>query len=590
MEPDFAGYATKAGLRCTDGRTIMPDAFKHQDKMQVPLVWQHGHKNIEDVLGHAILENRPDGVYTYAYFNDSPKAKHAKELVRHRDIKQLSIWANELIERTGKVFSGAIREVSLVLSGANPGANIDPVTIRHANGEENVLEDEAIITTGEDFELMHMDTETPELVHVDTATADVSPASAAASSDDETIADIYNSMSEKQKDVLHFMLGEAISSNMTDTGASATETATHDNLDDNPEKDQKTMTTRNVFEKDSLENQEAKTTLSHDAMKSILADATRSGSLKEAVYSYAIAHGITDIDTLFPEATTLGGAPEFVTKNLAWVDGVLSAVKKSPFARIKTRTADLTADAARAKGYITGNLKKEQFFTLASRVTIPTTVYKTQKLDRDDMIDITDFDVVTWLKGEMRVMLNAELARAILIGDGRAVDDFDRINPANIRPIATDDPLYAVPVEINLNDADSGATEIVDAIIRNRGQYRGSGLPTFYTTESYISQFMLLRDTEGRRLYKSVAEVESEMRVQSMVAVEAMEEDPLLVGILVNLSDYMVGADRGGAITMFDDFDIDYNQYKYLIETRMSGALTVFKSALVIRRTLPAAP
>jgi len=584
MEADFSGYATKAGLKCSDGRTIMPDAFKHQDKMKVPLVWQHGHSDPENVLGHTILENREDGVYAYGYFNKTNKATHAHSLIEHGDINMLSIWANELIERAGRVLHGAIREVSLVLSGANPGALIENVTIRHSDGDQITLDDEAIIYTG--IELEHSSQELvlyePEVVeHADVAdTADTTN-----NQDDETIQDVYDSMSDKQKQVLHYMLGQALE-------ASA-ESMKQDNVDVVESDDKSTFTdqegatmTRNVFEKeDTKPEMPTFHTLSHSDIEGIVADATKMGSLKDAVEAYALSHGINDIDTLFPEAKAITSVPEFYARRMEWVNKVLSGTRKSPFSRIKTLSADLTAEEARAKGYIKGNMKKEEFFGVAKRVTIPTTVYKKQKLDREDMIDITDFDVVAWLKGEMRLLLDEELARSVLIGDGRDVASEDKINEQNIRPIAKDHELYAPVITVNIDDASSSVMEIVDAVVMNRHLYRGTGLPSMYTTESYIAKFMLLKDGVGRRIYKTLDELANELRVSEIVPVEVMEEATDIVAIIVNLSDYVMGADKGGSVALFDDFDIDYNQYKYLIETRCSGALVKLKSALVIKKT-----
>lgn len=607
MEADFSGYATKAGLKCSDGRTIMSDAFKHQDKTKVPLVWQHGHNDPENVLGHAILETRPDGVYAYGFFNNSGKAEHARGLVEHGDITMMSIWANDLIERTGRVLHGAIREVSLVLSGANPGALIENVTIRHSDDDSSVLEDEAIIYTGLTLEHASDNTNTDrtdkmatdsteetvqdvydemtdkqkEVLHFmigEALSGDNTLDHAADDSDgdsgEETVQDVYDSMSEKQQQVLHFMIGEALASG---------ESLQQDNLGDNNDTDSKGSEMKhNVFESDSLK--ESGVTLSHADINGIVADATKLGSLREAVEVYALAHGINDIDVLFPEAKALGDTPDFFSRRTEWVNKVLGGARKSPFSRIKTVSADITVEEARAKGYIKGNLKKEEFFGVSKRVTTPTTIYKKQKLDRDDMVDITDFDVVTWLKGEMRLMLDEELARAILIGDGRDFASEDKINETNIRPIAKDHELYTTVVNVNIDDANSAVSEVVDAIVAHRHHYRGTGLPTFYTTETYIAKFLLLKDTLGRRIYKSLDEIASELRVDAIVPVEVLDEEPTIVGILVNMADYIVGADKGGSVSMFDDFDIDYNQYKYLIETRVSGALTKLKSAIVVKK------
>lgn len=610
MEPDFTGWATKAGLKCSDGRTIMPNAFQHQDKMRVPLVWQHGHNDPENVLGHAILENRPDGVYAYGYFNESPKAAHAKQLVEHKDINALSIWANQLVERSGKVLHGAIREVSLVLSGANPGALIDNVTIRHSDGDEMIMDDEAIIFTG--LELEHDSFDDPEETNENTESEDkmsdsldeiyesmnddqkrllhavmervegddqeIEGALAHASTlgPDATIQDVYDSMTEEQKTVLHYMIGEALqeaqSGNLaqSDINNGANLGGTEGN----------TMS-HNVFEQGS---ETKSTVLSHEDVAGIVADATKIGSLKDAVQNYALSHGIDNIDVLFPDAQAIDGTPEYLKRRTEWVDTLLSAARKSPFARIKTLTADITMEDARAKGYVKGNMKREEFLNVSKRVTTPTTIYKKQKLDRDDIIDITDFDVVTWLKGEMRLMLDEELARAILIGDGRDIAHDDKINEQNIRPIAKDHELFTTVVNVNIDDAQSSVQEIIDALILNRKSYRGTGMPTFFTTETIIAKFLLLKDTTGRRIYKSIDEIALDLRCKEIVAVEAMEEQPDIVGILVNPADYVIGADRGGEVSMFDNFDIDYNNQKYLIETRVSGALVKLKSAIVVKK------
>lgn len=588
MEADFSGWATKAGLKCTDGRTIMPDAFKHQDQMRVPLVWQHGHNDPENVLGHAILENRSDGVYAYGFFNESQKAKHAKGLVQHKDINSLSIWANQLVEKSGRVFHGAIREVSLVLSGANPGALIDNVTIRHSDGDDMMLDDEAIIYTG--LELEHAAT---SAAHANTTTKDT--AAMATAPADMTVQDVYDSLTEEQKNVVNYMIGMAIeeasaNANLAQSGMDE-DTANNINQANTEILEKVTailegMTTmsHNVFEQDDAAKG---TTLSHAEIKSIVSDAVKGGSLKDAVENYALAHGITNIDILFPDAVAVNGAaPEFLKRRTEWVNTLLGATRKSPFSRIKTLSADITFDEARAKGYVKGSLKKEEFFGVAKRVTTPTTIYKKQKLERDDVLDITDFDVVSWLKAEMRLMLDEELARAILIGDGRDISHEDKIQEGNIRPIATDHELYTTQVYVNVDDSNSSVQEVIDAIVMNRRFYKGTGLPVMFTTETYISKFLLLKDSTGRRLYSNLADLASELRVSEIVGVEAMEGAGDLIAVLVNPIDYVVGADRGGEISMFDDFDIDYNQHKYLIETRCCGALAKLKSAMAVRKTV----
>ncbi len=590
MEADFSGWATKAGLLCSDGRTIMANAFRHQDQTKVPLVWQHGHTDPENVLGHAILENRDEGVYCYGFFNKSPKADHSQVLLEHGDINMMSIWANELMERSKKVLHGTIREVSLVLSGANPGAVIENVTIRHSGDDEEVLEDEAIIYTGLELEHQSPPDEKSEETKTEEEITHAAGDKPGGTDDDDaepTVQDVYDSLTDEQKQVVHYMLGEAIAATKSELK--------QDNLGDAGEQTQEGNNTmaHNVFEKgNDTATQEGspsatasgEAVLSHADVAGIVADATRMGSLKEAVKAYAISHGIDNIDVLFPEARTLGNTPDWNKRHTEWVAQVIGGASKSPFSRVKTFTADLTEDEARAKGYIKGDLKKEEFFSVAKRVTTPTTIYKKQKLDRDDMIDITDFDVVQWLRGEMRLMLDEEIARAVLIGDGRDIAADDKINQQNIRPIASDHQLYATTVNVNIDDANSSVAEIIDAIILNRSEYRGTGRPTFFTTETYISKFLLLKDTVGRRIYKNLEELAAELRVEAIVPVEVMESEDDLVGILVNMTDYVIGADRGGAVSMFDDFDIDYNQYKYLIETRISGALNKLKSALVVRK------
>jgi len=588
MEADFSGYATKADIKCSDGRTIVPGAFKHQDQLRVPLVWQHGHGDPENVLGHAILEHRDDGMYAYAYFNESARAVHARSLVEHGDITKLSIWANELVERAGRVLHGAIREVSLVLSGANPGAVIENVTIRHSDGDETRLDDEAIIQTG-------LDIEHEQLVHADED-------GAADDEDGKTVQDIYESMTDEQKDVVHYMVGQALIAGDTADGedegsakqdnvgeADDDDTLAHDDTN----KEGSDMTARNIFESGSKkEGADPQVVLSHADMEGILADATKSGSLKAAVEAYAathLEHGINQIDVLFPEARALTTAPEFFTRRQEWVNSVLNGASKSPFSRVKTHWADLTYDDARAKGYITGTEKQEEFYGTARRETAPQTIYKKQKLDRDDILDVTDFDVVMWMKGEMRLMLDEELARAILLSDGRTVPDPDKILEDRIRPIAKDDPLFAIQVLANFTTG--GAEAVIDAILSWRSKYRGSGVPTMFTSEAFISAVMLVKDTQGRRIYSSIGEVASILRVKDIIAVDVFDPaagSPL--AIIVNMADYTIGSDKGGNVTLFDDFDIDFNQYKYLIETRVSGALTKLKSALVVRQGTFVAP
>jgi hypothetical protein len=608
--PDFSGYATKAGLKCSDGRTIMPDAFKHQDKATVPLVWQHNHNDPGNVLGHALLEHRDDGIYAYGFFNETDQAKNARLLVEHGDIKSLSIYANQLTEKAKQVFHGFIREMSLVLSGANPGALIDNITLAHADGDMVTLEDEAVIYTG--LELSHASSDSSG----DTSTTDAEDA-AEDSADDEapeseigqTVQEVYDSMTDEQKDVVHYMVGAALEGDVEDiqeaeepleddqaahSNSSNGHEASNVSNDDN-EKEGRRMT-RNVFEQSGdTAVKEERHTLTHDAMRGIVTDAQKMGSLKDAVEKYALQHGIENIDTLFPPEKSITDTPEFQTRRIEWVAGVIDGTRHVPFSRIKSLSADLTFEEARAKGYIKGTMKKEEFFGVSKRITWPTTIYKKQKLDRDDVLDITDFDVVVWLKAEMRLMLDEEIARAILIGDGRDVADEDKVQDpagasqgAGIRAIAKDDDLYAVTVNVNLGDANSSPNEIVDEIVRASRFYRGSGSPTLYTTLPILNSILLTRDTLGRRIYSTVVDVAAQMNVAKIVTVEAMESDSTLVGIIVNLTDYAVGTDKGGEVNFFDFFDIDYNQFKYMLETRCSGALTKIRSALVVRSTASA--
>lgn len=565
MGADFSGWATKAGLKCSDGRTITPDAFKHQDQVQVPLVWQHGHSSPENILGYAVLQHRDEGVWTEGFFNDTPQGQNAYALVAHGDIKSLSIFANKLVEKSKVVMHGDIREVSLVLSGANPGALIQNVAVRHSDGQIEELDEEVVIHTGIELELEH------------------------AEGDEKTVADVLETFNDEQKDVLSYMLGKALESKGTAEHAEDDDNATKaDEADpegDLAHQEENDMTTRNVFEKASAAAAHASATLSHDQIKTIFADAEKTGSFKESVIAHAQEYGITNIDLLFPDAQAIDNTPELIGRRVEWVNAVINGARKSPFSRIKSLSADITHEEARAKGYIKGNLKKEEWFGLQSRETTPTTIYKKQKLDRDDIIDVTTLDVVAWLKGEMRLMLDEEIARAVLVGDGREVDDEDKIREDRIRPIATDDDFYSHKVVVPPNVVGDG---FVETVLRARSIYRGQGNPTMYCTEATLTDLILVKDKMGRRLYGTPGELATALRVSNIVTVPVMESKSVnggeLLAVLVNMSDYTMGADRGGQVSMFDDFDIDYNQYKYLIEGRMSGALTKFKTALVFTR------
>ena len=762
MEFDFSGYATRADMKCSDGRTIKPNAFKSDDGKQVPLCWQHGHSEVSNVLGHAVLENRVDGVYAWCKFNDTAGGQQARELVRHKDVTSLSIYANNLVERGKDVVHGVIREVSLVLAGANPGALIDNVILAH-NGLEDILDEEAVIYSGEEIEFVeHSEDDDEEgeslehygvkgmkwgvrkeedragsrptsgekaaakgghavekadkkwekrvskgklndrialnngiadrmngpngeiaklnsnpkyegkdfredsplrreyyaefekitnrllqevaekqfgmnasgtkkvearydgysflpsyrvvdvdkVKHADEAFLEMNVVfkdgfivklddlempveHAATDTEERTFKDIYDEMDEEQQALVRYIItqlpeessdSEPDNAEHGDTngevlGASET-TNTTDNAD---EAEEGNTMSHNIFE--STETKTAGAVLSHSDIKGIFEDFKKIGSLKDAVEKYALQHGIENIDLMFPDAQAVTNTPDFVKRQTEWVADVMNGTRHTPFSRIKSLTADLTVEEARAKGYIKGHMKKEEFFSLAKRVTTPQTIYKKQKLDRDDIVDITDFDVVTWLKAEMRLMLNEEIARAILVGDGRSNADDDKIKEENIRPIMNDAELYVTKVYAKVTD--DSAKDIVNSAVRYRRHYKGSGNPVFFTSEDVLASLLLEEDTIGRRLYNTVNDLQAALRVSKIVAVEVFDEYPDLLGIMVNLSDYVVGSDKGGAVALFDDFDIDYNQFKYLIETRLSGALVKPKSAVVIMRAEP---
>lgn len=594
MKYDFSGYATRNNIRCSDGRIIMRDAFKDNDHKKVPLVWQHDHMSPDNILGHAMLENRDDGVYAYGLFNNTPSGLNAKELVKNGDVKALSIYANKLKQDGANVVHGAIREVSLVLAGANPGAYIDTVMV-HSDGDEETEDAEICFNLNSNPVIYHSD-ETDNTKDSADNTNDEADDSIAhadkidekekdvadnnAESDSKTVRDVIDSMTDEQKNLLYILVGMAADGSLDESGA-----------------DMK----HNAFENEDE-------TMAHSIdFDEILRDAKRCGSLRDAViqhdledlnYSDYLQHavgdyGVKEIGTLFPEAKSLNTPPAWVSRNMDWVSGVMSAVSHTPFSRIKSVFANITADEARARGYTKGKKKIEEVFTLLKRTTTPQTIYKKQKLDRDDVIDITDFDVVAWIKGEMRMMLDEEIARAILIGDGRSDASDDRIFPTNIRPIWQDDTFYTIRAQIDTKGMsdDKKTEEIIKAVIRARKNYKGSGNPVFYTTEDVLTDMLLLENQIGDVKYKTKQELANRLRVSDIVTVEVMEnqtrkgttsngdatesnnKDLNLVGLIVNLKDYNVGADKGGAVSMFDDFDIDYNHQKYLIETRCSGAL-----------------
>ena len=565
---DFSGWATCPNLKCSDGRTIMNDAFKHHDGDIVPLVWNHQHNDPNNILGKALLHSRDGGLYAYCQFNDTEQGMNAKMLVEHGDISALSIYANDLKHNASRgVTHGNVREVSLVLAGANPGAFIDSI-MKH--GEES--DDEAIIYTDEPIEIYHADEEKGKSKE-ETEVAEEKKAESG-----KTVAEIIESMNEEQKTVMYGMIGEALK---------------HVDEKEEDDGDENTDEEENEVKHNVFDNEDQKDVLSHSDMQAIFADAKRHGSLKESV----LAHGIEDIETLFPEPKSMNNPPEWINREMGWVKNVMGAVHHTPFSRIKSMFADLTEDDARAKGYIKGNFKKEQVFGLMKRTTTPTTIYKKQKLDRDDVIDITDFDVVAWLKAEMRMMLEEELARAILVGDGRPSSSDDKINELNIRPIWTDDDFYTIKKKISVSanaTDDQKAKAFIRACVKSRKEYKGSGNPTLYTTEDVLTDLLLLEDSTGRIIYETEDKLRSALRVSAIVTVPVMEglkrtdgesNELDLMGIIVNLNDYNVGADKGGAVNMFDDFDIDYNAQKYLIETRCSGALIKPFSAIALEMT-----
>ena len=620
---DFGGWATRANLLCSDGRIIRENAFEECDGKRVPLVWNHQHNDPDAVLGHALLENRGDGVYAYCTFNDTQAGQNAKLLVQHGDVDQLSIYANKLKQQGRDVIHGVIREVSLVLAGANSGAKIDSVVMHSDDSYE-----EGYIYTGEfldDVEsIEHADKEKkgePEM-------AEETKKQEAADNSEKTVADVFNTLTDEQKTVVYAIIGQALeeASSGTSDGASEKEEIKHSKEGSEPKNDdektvadvfdtltdeQKTVVyaiigqaledndeddveedeggnddmKHNVFDKETANDE----VLSHSEMLEIMEDAKRGGSLADAV----LQHGIEHIDYLFPDAKTMDTTPGFIKRDDTWVGDVMNGVHKTPFSRIKSIFADITEADARAKGYLKGSLKTEELFTLLKRITTPTTIYKKQKLDRDDVIDITDFDVVAWLKTEMRMMLNEEIARAILVGDGRSSSSNDKINEQNVRPIWTDDDVYTVKAAINVTSStsdDEKAKGFIKACKKSRKDYKGSGNPVMFMSEDMLTDCLLLEDTNQRVIYDTVDKLATALRVSKIVTVPVMDgltrvvgaNTHTLAGIYVNLTDYSVGADKGGAVNMFDDFDIDYNQMKYLIETRCSGALTKPYSAVAI--------
>lgn len=644
---DFGGWATRHDVQCADGRTILPGAFQHQDGMTVPLVYQHGHTSNEDVLGHAVLEYRPEGVYAHASFNQTPKGQAAKEQVQHGDLKFLSIFANNLKEQVKNlatqakdVMHGSIREVSLVLAGANPEAFIDHISFAHSeDGTESLSA--MVLGTGIEVDL------NDGLSH-------------AAGDEDRDLQAILDTLDPDQEVAVNFLISQALThaagdgeavgadegaaegtegvegeaaqegddKNTADEGGTegAGDEGDKNEADAVGDGDENTDTDNNAGDDVQHDNSQEDNSMSHnifdgqtggaagarpqaslahgtvtetDALRTIVENAKEgNGSLRHAFKAYVkdqgvsvngqLQHAVGNIEFLFPDAQLLENSPAFISRRMEWVTKVLTGVRKSPFSRIKTITADITPDEARARGYIKGSFKEEEYFSLSKRTTDPQTIYKKQRLDRDDVLDITSIDVIAWLKAEMRVMLDEELAGAILIGDGRSAGSADKIKTEHIRPIATDVELYATKAFVNL-DTEDGVEALVDSVIENRQFYKGSGTPTFFTSETVVSSFLTVKDNFGRRLYADLAAVAAVLRVSEVVPVEIFERDQSLIGIMVNLQDYTLGMDAGGQVTMFDDFNIDYNKMIYLIETRCSGALTTPKAAIVFRRVAASA-
>ena len=604
---DFSGWATRNDIKCADGLTIRQDAFADCDGVTVPLVYMHDHKDPENVLGHAVLENRDEGVYCYGSFNNTDKGEMAKALVAHGDITSLSIFANQLVKRGTDVLHGAIREVSLVLAGANPGATIDFPILQHSDGSYEDVEDEAIISYKQPLSisdelahygfLFHDDVEDEEDEGYDEEEDDEEE-----DGDDPTVEDVMNTLDEDQQELMEGMMAMAYEQGLQDASGESDEDEEEDEEESDEEADDEEMEQaymyggnelmhRNVFERED-DDMILQHGIDMETADLLLEEAQGSGQSLKAT---SLAHGIEDIDWLFPEAKLASPTPEWIKRDTGWVQGVLNGVHHTPYSRVKSRFADIREDEARARGYIKDNYKKEEVFSLLKRTTTPQTIYKKQKLDRDDIIDITDFDVVAWIKAEMRVMLDEEIARAIMIGDGRLASSDDKIDESHVRPIWKDDPLYSVKVKVVYAggaDDNAKAQANIKALIKNRKLYKGSGNPTFYTTEDVLADMLLITDTTGRFIYDSVQQLANKLRVSNIVTVPVFDNQTrvdatdtktyALLGIMVNLSDYNVGADKGGAVNMFDDFDIDYNKETYLIETRISGALTVPFSALVL--------
>jgi len=593
---DFSGYATKANVLCSDGRTIMPDAFKHMDGQQVPLVWQHIHNDINNVLGHAIFEARHDGLYAYGFFADTPAGEAAKKLVHKGSVNSLSIYANKLLERSKQVFHGMVRELSLVISGANEKAKIDNVVMAHDDLDDDdpdkyqTMPEDVIIHMALpfDFVLSHSDQD-EAIEHAE---------------DDETVQAVYNTLNDSQKELVHFMVGAALALEKgNEDDAAHSDNAEEGDLAHKEGTDEMSTITKNLFDQNKTEAEKRGYAVSREDLQGIFHYAQKNGSFRDAIAHFvqtkgdelkhdSLSHGVTDLDLLFPDAKAISSTPEFDKRRTEWVKGVLDSVHKTPFATIKNLVADLTQDEARAKGYVKGTYKKQEWIGISKRITRPTTIYKKQQVDRDDVLDVTDFDLVQWIMGEMRLMLEEELARSILIGDGRDPSDEDKVKDpvgaadgAGIRSIYNDHEYYVTTLKANVSLPGANYDTVVDVIMDGMEFWKGTGTPTFYTTVRRLNMFKKAKDGEGRRLYKTNAEVAEALGVDRIVTVEVMNEVPGLIGIIVNLADYNLGTNKGGDITSFDFFDIDYNTYKWLLETRLSGALLKPKSALLVVET-----
>lgn len=584
---DFSGWATKNNILCSDGRTILKDAFKQNDGQKVPLVWNHQHNDPSEVLGHALLENRNEGVYAYCKFNNTEAGQTARSLVNNGDIDKLSIYANKLNTQQNNVTHGCIREVSLVLAGANPGAFIDTI-ISHSDDTDN-SEEEGVIYTDEHIEVIeHSDTKDEEKKEAETAEKEGEKEkmdtpvekTEVKKEDNRTIGDIFDTLTDEQKDVVYAMLGQVIQENS-------------DNVEDEEDDEGEEKMKHNVFE-----NQTNNEVLAHsEILADALADAKRYGSLRDSLIEHAAINNITDINKLFPDATALNKEPIMIERDRTWVDKIMNDVKHSPFSRVKTTYGKMTEDQARAKGYIKGNQKANIALAALNRITTPTTVYIKNEIDRDDVLDITDFDVVEWQKREMRKQLDKELALAMLLGDGRDISSNDKINEQNIIPVLKDSDMYTIQYEVkegkdykvpgsSTSANDSFFKGIIRAALKARKTYQGSGSPSMYTTDNYLTEMLLIEDQNGRRIYNSVADLALALRVKEIVTIPEMEKEAYkdTVAVIVNMNDYTAGADKGGSINTFDDFDIDYNQMKYLMETRMSGALTKPYSAIALKK------